>query len=111
MRNPIVDFDGRAAGGFSGASAPTAQGTDGAPTTPTERDLDFYRTLGAALQVEVDRLNVKQALAVEVLRTLTQRYSEIIAECDAGRMLEQDAIRRLDNLANTAFHSITKLFR
>lgn len=103
MRNPIVDFDGRAAGGFSGASAPTAQGTD--------RDLDFYKTLGAALQVEVNRLNVKQALAVEVLRTLTQRYSEIIAECDAGRMLEQDAIRRLDNLANTAFHSITKLFR
>ncbi len=103
MRNPIVDFDGRAAGGFSGASAPTAQGTD--------RDLDFYKTLGAALQVEVNRLNVKQALAVEVLRTLTQRYSEIIAECDAGRMLEQDAIRRLDNLANTAFHSITKMFR
>lgn len=103
MRNPIVDFDGRAAGGFSGASAPTAQGTD--------RDLDFYKTLGAALQVEVNRLNVKQALAVEVLRTLTQRYSEIIAECDAGRMLEQDALRRLDNLANTAFHSITKLFR
>jgi hypothetical protein len=103
VRNPIVDFDGRAAGGFSGASAPTAQGTD--------RDLDFYKTLGAALQVEVNRLNVKQALAVEVLRTLTQRYSEIIAECDAGRMLEQDAIRRLDNLANTAFHSITKMFR
>lgn len=103
MRNPIVDFDGRAAGGFSGASAPTAQGTD--------RDLDFYKTLGAALQVEVNRLNVKQALALEVLRTLTERYSEIIAECDAGRMLEQDAIRRLDNLANTAFHSITKLFR
>lgn len=103
MRNPIVDFDGRAAGGSSGASAPTAQGTD--------RDLEFYKTLGAALQVEVNRLNVKQALAVEVLRTLTQRYSAIIAECDAGRMLEQDAIRRLDNLANTAFHSITKLFR
>lgn len=103
MRNPIVDFDGRAAGGFSGASAPTAQGTD--------RDLDFYKTLGAALQVEVNRLNVKQALAVEVLRTLTQRYSEIIAECESGRLLEQDALRRLDNLANAAFHSIDKLFR
>lgn len=103
MRDKNVVFDARGAGGFSGASAPTAQAT--------ERDLDFYKTLGAALQVEVNRLNVKQALALEVLRTLTDRYRQIIAECESGRLLEQDALRRLDNLANAAFHSIDKLFR
>jgi hypothetical protein len=103
VRNQNVVFDGRGEGGLSGASAPTAQATD--------RDLDFYKTLGAALQVEVNRLNVKQALAVEVLRTLTQRYEQIVADCEAGRILEQDAVRRLDNLAQAAFHSIVKLFR
>lgn len=103
MRDKNVVFDARGAGGFSGESSPTAQAT--------ERDLDFYKTLGAALQVEVNRLNVKQALALEVLRTLTERYRQIIAECESGRLLEQDALRRLDNLANAAFHSIDKLFR
>jgi hypothetical protein len=32
-----------------------------------------------------------------------------VADADAGRIVEQDAIKRLDNLANAAFHSITKL--
>jgi len=101
--DPNVVFDARGEGGFSGASAPTAQAT--------ERDLAFYKTLGAALQLDVDRLTMKQALALEVLRTLMSRYRTIVAECDRGAMLEHDAIRRLDNLANAAFHSIDKLFR
>jgi hypothetical protein len=83
--------------------------TSVAASHPDERDLSYYKTLGAALQLEINRLEVKQELAAEVLRTLIERYRTIVADADAGRIVEQDAIRRLDNLANAAFHSITKL--
>lgn len=83
--------------------------TSVAASQPDERDLSYYKTLGAALQLEIDRLEVKQALAAEVLRTLIERYRTVVSDADAGRLGEQDAIKRLDNLANAAFHSITKL--
>lgn len=103
MPDPNVVFDARGEGGSSGASAPTAQAT--------ERDLAFYKTLAAGLQLEVDRLTMRQKLALEVLRTLMTRYRTIVAECDRGAIIEHDAVRRLDNLASAAFHSIDKLSR
>jgi hypothetical protein len=83
--------------------------TSVAASQPDERDLSYYKTLGAALQLEINRLEVKQALAAEVLRTLIERYRAVVADADAGRLGEQDAIKRLDNLANAAFNSITTL--
>lgn len=83
--------------------------TSVAAPQPADRDLAFYKTLGAALQLEINRLEVKQALAAEVLRTLMDRFRKVSEDAAAGRMQEQDALRRLDNLANAAFHSITKL--
>ena len=101
MANRNVVCDLHRAGCDSATSVAAAQ--------PDERDLAYYKTLGAALQLEINRLEVKQALAAEVLRTLIERYRKIVAEAETGRMGQHDALQRLDNLANAAFHSITKL--